>query len=250
MTGLLVSVRNGLEAQAALRGGADLIDVKEPLRGPMGPADPSAWREVQQTVAGRRPLSAALGELLDEELGRRAVHSGGFRWVKIGLAGCLVRPDWPRRWAAAVANLPPGVEAVPVAYADWQAAQAPPPPALVAWAASEQACGLVLDTFDKRAGPLTAQCSPGELHRFVRQVQEAGLQLVLAGRLEATAIKQLAPLQPDFFGVRGAVCRGGRDGTVDPALVKTLRGLLPRAGGPASARSLTRAGERRILPPQ
>ena len=36
----LVSVRSPEEALAALEGGADLIDVKEPSRGPLGAADP------------------------------------------------------------------------------------------------------------------------------------------------------------------------------------------------------------------
>ena len=38
MSGLLVSVRNVEEALAALEGGASLIDVKEPSRGPLGRA--------------------------------------------------------------------------------------------------------------------------------------------------------------------------------------------------------------------
>ena len=37
MTGLLVSVRNGVEARMALAAGVDLIDVKEPLRVPWEP---------------------------------------------------------------------------------------------------------------------------------------------------------------------------------------------------------------------
>ena len=39
MTRLLVSVRSVEEAEAALAGGADLIDVKEPTRGSLGRAD-------------------------------------------------------------------------------------------------------------------------------------------------------------------------------------------------------------------
>ena len=36
---LLVSVRSAAEAEIALHGGADLIDVKEPTRGSLGRAD-------------------------------------------------------------------------------------------------------------------------------------------------------------------------------------------------------------------
>src|SRR5260221_3008307 len=38
---LLVSVRNAVEAEAALAGGCDVLDVKEPGRGAMGMADVS-----------------------------------------------------------------------------------------------------------------------------------------------------------------------------------------------------------------
>ena len=63
MPGLLVSVRSADEARAALAGGADVIDIKEPGRGPLGRADEATWRAVRAEVAGRVPVSAALGEL-------------------------------------------------------------------------------------------------------------------------------------------------------------------------------------------
>ena len=64
MPRLLISVRNVDEAQLALAGGADLIDIKEPLRGSLGQADSSVIREIAFTIGPRAPLSAALGELL------------------------------------------------------------------------------------------------------------------------------------------------------------------------------------------
>src|SRR5690242_18461623 len=66
---LLVSVRSAAEAQAALTGGASLIDVKEPARGSLGRADAATLTDVLRMVAGRRPVSAALGELPKEGSG-------------------------------------------------------------------------------------------------------------------------------------------------------------------------------------
>ena len=65
MTALLVSVRSAAEAEAALAGGAALIDVKEPARGALGRADDAVIADVVRAVAGRAPVSAALGELRD-----------------------------------------------------------------------------------------------------------------------------------------------------------------------------------------
>ncbi len=102
MTALLVSVRSAAEAEAALAGGAALIDVKEPARGALGRADDAVIADVVRAVAGRAPVSAALGELRD---GAPALPAGLglLSFVKCGLAGCAGknpqhgRRSW-RRW--------------------------------------------------------------------------------------------------------------------------------------------------------
>ena len=52
--GLLVSVRSAAEAATALAGGADLIDVKEPSRGPLG-------RPTMPSFVPSLPSSAVVG---------------------------------------------------------------------------------------------------------------------------------------------------------------------------------------------
>ncbi|MEX0885938.1 MAG: (5-formylfuran-3-yl)methyl phosphate synthase, partial [Phycisphaeraceae bacterium] len=44
--GLLVSVRNVAEARAAMAGGADVIDIKEPAAGALGAASPTTIQQV------------------------------------------------------------------------------------------------------------------------------------------------------------------------------------------------------------
>ena len=63
MSKLLVSVRSADEAQAALDGGASIIDVKEPSLGSLGRASEAAIAAVVNRVARRIPISAALGDL-------------------------------------------------------------------------------------------------------------------------------------------------------------------------------------------
>ena len=65
--GLLVSVRNAAEATEALAGGASIIDVKEPSRGPLGRADADVTAAIAEAVAGRAPLTVACGELVTGE---------------------------------------------------------------------------------------------------------------------------------------------------------------------------------------
>src|SRR5262245_44632800 len=86
--GLLVSVRSAEEAEAALAGSADLIDVKEPSRGSLGRADEATIAAVMRAVGGRRPVSAALGELRDDP---SPCSIPGLTYVKWGLAGGTLR---------------------------------------------------------------------------------------------------------------------------------------------------------------
>ena len=45
-TRLLVSVRSADEAEAAIAGGADVIDVKEPSHGPLGMSEPDQYSKI------------------------------------------------------------------------------------------------------------------------------------------------------------------------------------------------------------
>lgn len=65
---LLVSVRCPIEAEAAIHGGADVIDVKEPLHGSLGRAHLQVASEIAQRVqecASAARLSFALGEVTE-----------------------------------------------------------------------------------------------------------------------------------------------------------------------------------------
>jgi len=62
---LLISVRSASEVETAITGGADIIDAKEPTRGALGPVSESELKAIANAVAGRKPFSAALGELKD-----------------------------------------------------------------------------------------------------------------------------------------------------------------------------------------
>src|SRR6185295_18653474 len=90
--GLLVSVRNAAEALTALAGGADVIDVKEPTRGSLGPAGADAIASVVRAVDARSLVSAAYGELIDvidSSNGHEKMQlPTGVSLFKIGLAGC------------------------------------------------------------------------------------------------------------------------------------------------------------------
>ena len=225
MTGLLVSVRDAEEARLALAGGSDIIDVKEPARGPLGPADPDVWQAVLKAVAGRAAVSIVLGELASDPALQLAPSSAGFAFAKVGLAGCGSDGRWPTRLSRLSGRLPASTFLVPVAYADWERSGAPHPLSVLELAAAT-AGFLVIDTFDKAGGSLLEIVSWDVLEEWMRRARTLGTRVTLAGSLREPAIARLMALEPDYFGVRGAVCHGGRAGHMDASLVRDLANLV------------------------
>jgi len=206
----------------ALEGGADVVDVKEPRNGALGAAEAVVWREVLDVLKGRVTASVALGELLDDEVSALAREARGFSFAKVGLAGCAGRSEWRARWERVIEKLPAGVEAVPVAYADWENAGSMQPVEILALAEESAARMMLIDTFDKSAGGLLDILPLEKLRGIARQVAKRGVRLALAGSLVAESIERVLELAPAYIGVRGAACVGGRDGAIDLGRVKSL----------------------------
>jgi (5-formylfuran-3-yl)methyl phosphate synthase len=226
LASLLVSVRTPAEARAAVAGGADIIDVKEPSRGSLGAADPSVWQAVRASVPPDTPVSLALGEL-NEWLGpepREIPESAwfGMEFCKLGLAGAPA--GWVERWAQVRRDLRNRSASFPhwvaVVYLDWQAAGAPHPDAILRAALAISECRVVLfDTWSKSAGMgLDRSWKPR-----VERVQNSGRLVALAGSLDYDLIERLTAWRPAIFGVRSAACQGGdRLAAIDIARVARL----------------------------
>jgi hypothetical protein len=220
---LLVSVRSPIEAEAALAGGAAVIDVKEPARGALGRADQARVDEVIRTVTGRCPVSAALGELAE---GDTHVSAQGLSFVKWGLSGLSFLPDWPgvlEKAGQEIVRQHPDCRPVAVAYADWQRAAAPPVAAVCHFACSQRWRVLLVDTWGKDGTTLLDWITVPSLERLRDDCRSAGVRLALAGSLGLDEIRVLCPLRPDWFAVRSAACRSGsRTQPIDTAAVRRL----------------------------
>jgi uncharacterized protein (UPF0264 family) len=251
MAELLVSVRSVAEAQAALEGGACIIDVKDPFIGSLGRASPSTIAGVVGLVAGRVPVSAALGELGDlcettENLKSQFVTDlpEGLNYVKWGLAGNRV--TWRRKLVNAAMRLTACPSAltpspVAVAYADWQHAQAPPPEQVWEFVRDHDWPVFLLDTWMKNGRTLLDWLSLNKLLWLRQQCHRYGIRLALAGSLGVDQIRELLPLHPDIFAVRGAVCRqNDRTGYVETSRVRYLVELLASSKPGARAKTPVR----------
>ncbi len=224
---LLVSVRDEMEAADALAGGADWIDFKEPLAGPLGAVSAEVAERMVQEIAGRRPLSAALGELVDwpQSATQQLLGIAEIRVVKLGLHGCGLVADWQARWRSAFeTTCAAGKHLAAVIYADWQAAAAPTP-AEVLQLALEAGCRyLLIDTYQKQNKSSIDVLSCVEVARLMQLAHQGGMTTVLAGNLQLADLSGIVELPVDLIAVRGAICRGNRTGRV----VKTLIGDFQR----------------------
>src|SRR5947207_2483825 len=223
---LRISVAGPAEARAALLGGADVIDAKDPRRGALGPVSLQRLAAIRAAVAGARPLSAAVGDATSEEAVAGAVAAAlsvGVAFVKPGLAGVASEARAGRLAAAARRAVEAAMvtRLVLVAYADWRSAASLPPARVVAVAAGTGAAGVLLDTATKGV-PLFGVESPAAVAAWVAAAHAAGLFAALAGGLSGPDLARARSLGADVVGVRGAACVGGRTGRVSRARVAAL----------------------------
>jgi uncharacterized protein (UPF0264 family) len=244
-------VRSAEEALVALSGGADIIDAKEPGVGALGRVAPEVLRAIVATVGRRCPVSATIGDL---ELQPEAVLAAAEATAAAG-AGIVKIGIFPGDFAETIAALQEpaarGMRLVAVLFADGS----PDLSAIVGACGDAGFLGVMLDTADKRSGPLTAHLDPAGLAGFVRLARDRGLISGLAGSLRRADIETLAPLGANYLGFRSALTAGERAGRLDPAAVAGVRQAIDHASrssratataGAMSTASDARAGSARL----
>ncbi|HSB62121.1 MAG TPA: (5-formylfuran-3-yl)methyl phosphate synthase [Vicinamibacteria bacterium] len=239
---LLVSVVTAEEVEAAIAGGADIVDVKNPAEGSLGAPVPALLRAVRSRVSPPALVSAALGDAphLPGTMALAAAGAAacGADYIKIGLLGSARPPQALEllaavRRAAAEAGSRPRL--VAVAYADAARVGALPPAALPAIAREAAVDGVMLDTAVKDGVSTFAALGEAEVAAFLAAARALGLETALAGALGPADLERARRLGADIVGVRGSACDGGREGTVSAARVRALRAALALKAGVSPA---------------
>ncbi len=216
--GLLVSVTSADEAAAALAAGVDLVDVKDPSRGPLGAAHHETAAAVLAVVNGRVPVSAALGEWSPAAVTEAHWHLKlPLTYIKWGLAGYGHPAGFGEDLLETRRRVPAGTEVVAVAYADWEAAESPPPAELVRFAKRYRYRAFLFDTFGKSGDTLFDHLPLQELKELVGSLKRSGVKVAVGGSVQFEHLKLLKMVGADWVAVRGAVCVGGKRGDgLDP----------------------------------
>ena len=243
---LLASVRDIEEADVALSGGADVLDIKDPGAGPLGACPEPVLRAIV-LLRDRRssdgpsviPVSAALGDAgdLPGTLPERAAATAacGVDYLKVGLRGLQHETEYIdllRAVVLAARRGMPGSRVVAAAYAEAGTVGSPTPEALPLIAERAGAAGCMIDTAIKNGRTLLDHIEARSLSSFISAARNRHLLCALAGSLTPGQIPMVAELGPDLIGLRGALCEGGRLGRLDRQRLASVRGVLRRRAEP------------------
>ena len=232
---LLVSPMNMEEAHAALAGGADILDVKNPKEGSLGANFPWVIRSVADLARGKVPVSATIGDMEFKpgtaSLAALGAASSGADYVKAGLLGVKTHDQAEEMLKAivrAVKDLDPKKKVVASGYSDYLRVGSISPMLLPAAASEAGADVVMVDTAIKDGKPTFDFMGEKDLADFIELGHSNDLEVALAGSIGFPHLETLLRLQPDIIGVRGIVCGGDRRSAVKEELVVKVKSALER----------------------
>jgi hypothetical protein len=230
---LLVSPMDAAEAEEAVKGGADIIDVKNPAEGSLGASFPWVIREVLQVAPQGVETSATLGDLDFKpgtaSLAAYGLASLGVNYLKAGFYK-IRNAEHALELATSLVKAVESFDAkvILAGYADYVKIGAISPFALVEVASQAGAEGVMIDTAKKGSGGLLSYLNLEELTHFVEEAHSQGLICALAGSLSAEDMPKIKKTGADIAGVRGAACTNGdrNRGRIVAERVKFLKNLV------------------------
>ena len=213
---LMVSVQNLDEATHALRGGADIVDVKNLQEALVGSAEPELVKQVRDTVPGPHHASVTLG-VVPNQAGTvaMAVYAAGLldaTSVKVG----FMKSEYDEAVEVLDASRRAleGFETKLIGslFADNHLYDGLEPRRMVELAKDSECDGFLIDTLTKDGRNLFDFMSEKELRDIVYEGKVLGMSTALSGHLRIEDLDELARINPDIVGVRGAVCAKGDRG--------------------------------------
>jgi len=226
---LLVSPINREEAIIASRGGADIVDVKNPKEGSLGANFPWVIRDIKEVVNGRQPISATIGDFNYKPgtaaLAALGAAAAGADYIKVGLYDIQTEAqalELLTKITRAVKDYDPSKKVVASGYSDYKRINSISPLLLPAVAAEAGVDVVMVDTGIKDGKSTFEFMDEKELTEFTNLAHEHGLENAIAGSLKFEDLPVLERIGPDIIGVRGMVCGGDRRTAIKQELVEKL----------------------------
>jgi uncharacterized protein (UPF0264 family) len=226
---LLVSPVNKEEAIIASKGGADIVDVKNPKEGSLGANFPWIIKEIKEAVNGKQPISATIGDF-NYKPGTAALAAfgaavAGADYIKVGLYDIQTREqalELLTKITRAVKDYDSTKKIVASGYSDYKRINSISPLLLPAVAAEAGADVVMVDTAIKDGKSTFEFMDEKELKKFTDLAHKYGLENAIAGSLRFEDLPMLERIRPDIIGVRGMVCGGDRRTAIRRELVEKL----------------------------
>jgi len=206
---------NKTEALEAIKGGAYIVDVKNPKEGSLGANFPRVIRQVKEIVPDNVEVSATIGDLPNlpgtASLAALGAAASGADYVKVGLFGVKTSVEATilmREVCRAVKDYNNASKVVAAGYADFNKVGCLNPLKLPRVAYKAEADGAMIDVKikDSYETRLFDFLGDKELKRFVDEAHDLNLIAALAGSLDRQDVPRLCDLGADVIGVRKAVC--------------------------------------------
>ncbi len=213
---VLISPISLEEARIVVRGGCDIVDIKNVKEGSLGAQGPWVTKAICEEFKDEPVLcSAALGDLPNIP-GTIALASFGAAhcgadYLKAGLYGAKNYDDALAMMSASVKAINmvrTDVIKVACGYADFAKFGGVSALDVVRAAKDSGSDVAMLDTKIKDGSTLFDNMSVQELKDFVNLAKELGLGTALAGSVRKEHMDMVFDIDCDIIGVRGAVCEG------------------------------------------
>ena len=216
---LMVSVQNVAEALEAERGGADVVDVKNLQEALVGSGHPSVVQQVRAQIPTEKHVSVTLGVVPNQAgtvaMAAYAAAALDATSVKVGFCNTDYETavETLRQSRRAIEGF--NTKLIGSLFADNPLLDGLDPHLMVQLAKEGECDGFLIDTLTKDGRNLFDFIPEQKLREMVIQGKELGLSTSLSGHLRIEDLDELARINPDIVGVRGAVCsKGERDRTV------------------------------------
>ena len=211
---LMVSVQNVAEALEAEQGGADVVDVKNLQEALVGSGHPDIVRQVRSQIPVEKHVSVTLGVVPNQPgtvaMAAYAAAALNATSVKVGFrqADYAMAVEVLRQSRQALEGF--NTKLIGSLFADNTLYEGGLDPKLMVQLAKDGECdGFLIDTLTKDGRNLFDFMPETELREMVLHGKELGLSTSLSGHLKLQDLDELARINPDIVGVRGAVCASG-----------------------------------------
>lgn len=229
---LMVSVQDLEEALEAVKGRADIVDVKNLKETIIGSNFPPVVREVRKAFPKEIHVSVTLGAVPNQAgtvsmavFGAAALEATS---VKVGLLDCdaesglRILKESKRALEGFTTKL------IAATFADAHLYHGIDPTLIVRLAHESASDGILIDTLTKDGRNLFDFLPEAKLKELVDEGKELGMSTALSGALRMSDLDVLTRINPDIVGVRGAVCTNGDrfGGKIDAAAVAKVKHAL------------------------